>query len=109
MNGEVCQSKDLLVTIQENGIIRRHDTGYILGRLSDHAKYEDLPNETVKPSDWKLLDATDPNWTVTIGKGEINCHSKNIGGVLCRWWGNGEPPSGVKSLEEIKSTHGGNS
>ena len=37
-------------------------------------------------------------WEKTKGDNEIACHSRMIGGVLCRWWGDGEVPSGVEML-----------
>ncbi len=45
---EYCPTKTLLVDIQENGVIRRADTGYIIGRLRDNVPYEDLPGQSEK-------------------------------------------------------------
>ena len=45
MSDASCPSKVILVEIQENGIIRREDTGYLIGRLTEDYKYEDLPDE----------------------------------------------------------------
>lgn len=38
--------KTLKVIIQENGIIRRADTGYLIGRLVKDYKYEYLEDES---------------------------------------------------------------
>ena len=46
MSGDVIETKTLIVDVQANGIIRRHDTGYLIARLTDTAKYEDLPATT---------------------------------------------------------------
>ena len=43
--GDSCPTKTLVVDIQSNGIIRRADTGYLIGRLTDDYSYEDLPDE----------------------------------------------------------------
>jgi len=44
MSNDCIATKELAVIIQENGIIRRADTGYLIGRLVDDYKYEDLPD-----------------------------------------------------------------
>ena len=44
MMGEYIETVKLLVEIQANGIIRRADTGYLIGRLSDDYEYEQLKN-----------------------------------------------------------------
>lgn len=33
----------------------------------------------------------------------VTCHSKIIGGVLCRWWGDGPQPEGVAMLDSLAS------
>ena len=42
MNGKCIDRKIMLVAIQENSIIRRADTGYLIGRLSRNYKYKEL-------------------------------------------------------------------
>lgn len=42
---------------------------------------------------------TNVAWEVE-GEGRAACHSLVIGGVLCRWWGEEEPP-GHKLLEAL--------
>ena len=44
MSDDCIATKELAVIVQENGIIRRADTGYLIGRLVDDYKYENLPN-----------------------------------------------------------------
>jgi len=39
--GDFCDSVDLKVTIQQNGIVRDED-GHILGRLDDDFSFEEL-------------------------------------------------------------------
>jgi len=41
----------VLVEIQENGIIRRADTGYLIGRLSDDYEYERLKDISPEPTE----------------------------------------------------------
>lgn len=41
-----CESKRILVDIQDNGIIRRADTGYLIGNLSRDYPFSDLCNGT---------------------------------------------------------------
>lgn len=37
-------------------------------------------------------------WEHTANPGEVPCHSRLVGGVLCRWWGS-EEPEGVQSID----------
>jgi hypothetical protein len=41
----------------------------------------------VSESDWELS-----------GVSPVTCHSRVIGGVLCRWWGDGDIPVGVEII-----------
>lgn len=43
-----CESKRILVDIQDNGIIRRADTGYLIGNLSRDYPFSDLCHGTVE-------------------------------------------------------------
>ena len=43
MSDDFCPMKQMVVDIQENGIIRQADNGYLIGRLCDYISYEDLP------------------------------------------------------------------
>ena len=38
-------------------------------------------------------------WEHRKEEGEVPCHTRVIGGILCRWWGD-NPPSGVAMLDE---------
>lgn len=49
--------------------------------------------------------ATTPNWYITKNDGEVTCHTRIIGGVLCRWWGDGQPPVGVAILNKAAQEH----
>jgi len=43
MSDDFCPMKQMVVDIQENGIIRQADNGYLIGRICDYVSYEDLP------------------------------------------------------------------
>ena len=47
-----------------------------------------------------FLKDVDSEWDVTHGENEVTCHSRMVGGVLCRWWGDGSDPSGVRFINE---------
>ena len=50
--GDSCPTKTVTVDIQENGIIRRADTGYLIGRLTDDSGIQSLSvNERVVDTD----------------------------------------------------------
>lgn len=42
MGGDSIKSTEIVVEVQENGIIRRADTGYLIGRLVPDYSYEQL-------------------------------------------------------------------
>lgn len=44
------------------------------------------------------------DWQTDIGPNQVTCHSRVIGGVLCRWWGNGPEPEGVAILDKLTTT-----
>jgi len=54
------------------------------------------PAETTKPV-FDLGPTTD-GWQHTHNDNEVPCHSRVIGGVLCRWWGDVEP-AGVHLID----------
>jgi ribA/ribD-fused uncharacterized protein len=37
--------------------------------------------------------------TESEGNPCVPCHARVVGGVLCRWWGDGNPPSGVELID----------
>lgn len=59
----------------------------------------------------KLLDAKRQNflkeysteWEHDVNDGKVMCHHKMIGGVLCRWWGDGPEPKGVAVINAIEA------
>lgn len=54
MSGDCIDTKQITVTVQENGIIRRPD-GYLIARLEDEIKYEDLVDEKPRPCPHDLI------------------------------------------------------
>lgn len=49
--GDAVEVVNMEVVIQDNGIIRRVDNGYIIGRLVDDVRFEDLKNKNEKDDD----------------------------------------------------------
>ena len=46
-----------------------------------------------------ILRNVSSEWSTTAAKGEVTCHTRMVGGVLCRWWGDGPTPPGVKQID----------
>ena len=46
MEADSIGTKELTVYVQENGIIRRKDNDYLIGRLAEDVTYESLPDES---------------------------------------------------------------
>ena len=46
-----------------------------------------------------VLREVSSEWDTTMNDNET-CHSRMIGGVLCRWWGDGSTPEGVKWIDD---------
>lgn len=40
------------------------------------------------------------DWITERQENNVTCHTRIIGGVLCRWWGEGELPPGVRAIDE---------
>ena len=38
-------------------------------------------------------------WEADRGTNAVTCHSRLVGGVLCRWWGDGPAPGGVRAID----------
>jgi len=56
-----------------------------------------------------LLKDVDSGWDVTFGPNEATCHTRMVGGVMCRWWGDGPAPSGVHLINaaiELRAAQG---
>ena len=49
MSDASIETKEILVSVQANGIIRRADTGYLIARLSDGVAYDSLVVYDPKP------------------------------------------------------------
>ena len=52
-----------------------------------------------------VLKTVTSEWDHTHNPGEVACHSRMVGGVLCRWWGNETPP-GVALINEAARKEG---
>lgn len=57
--GDYMESINAAVYIQENGIIRLHDSGLCIGRLSDSVSYQELKHsiKTISKAELKVLTA----------------------------------------------------
>jgi hypothetical protein len=40
------------------------------------------------------------------GNPVVTCHTRVVGGVLCRWWGDDAPPSGVEAIDRAAQPPG---
>lgn len=51
----------------------------------------------------KLLREETSQWEIETkddeGRGVYTCHARVVGGVLCRWWGDGAPPPGAAAID----------
>ena len=52
-------TKDIRVSVQANGLIRRCDTGYLIAKLCEDVTYKDLPDEQVSELE-DMLSKVDP-------------------------------------------------
>ncbi len=43
-------------------------------------------------------------WEREAGPGLVTCNSRVVGGVLCRWWGDGAVPDGVALIDAAASS-----
>lgn len=50
-----------------------------------------------------ILKDVDSDWDTEKNEGAVTCHSRMIGGVLCRWWGDGPEPSGIVKINAALS------
>jgi hypothetical protein len=48
-----------------------------------------------------ILKEVTTEWVTEREAGKITCHTRMIGGVLCRWWGDGPPPPGARALTDL--------
>jgi len=51
-----------------------------------------------------ILKDVDSEWDTEKSDNIVTCHYRMIGGVLCRWWGDGPEPSGVKKIDAALSS-----
>ncbi len=58
-NDASIDTKDLRVSVQANGLIRRADTGYLIAKLCEDVTYKDLPDEQVSELE-DMLSKVDP-------------------------------------------------
>lgn len=74
-------------------------------------KIEAEAARVAQPSDPRgaALEPDTNGWTVdtteTEGRQIVTCHTRVIGGVLCRWWGDGPQPTGVEILDAAALRH----
>ena len=46
-----------------------------------------------------LLKEITSGWETEKSEGAVTVHHRMVGGVLCRWWGDGQPPEGVALID----------
>lgn len=77
--------------------------------------YEEIPgsplqslpiDEVQEPPSPSLLMGDSQGWIAERDPGTVPCHSRVIGGVLCRWWGD-TPPPGVARLDTLETPERG--
>ena len=82
-------------------LLSRHDRNRIskhILRLEIEAK--GAAPEPRAPQSFPVHDISDGAWHTESSEGIVTCHSRVIGGVLCRWWGD-IAPAGVAMLDEV--------
>lgn len=80
-----------------NWSIRKDVKGSLWVSENGDPEVEYLPKQA--GGNFLTNDTTD--WKSERGHGAIACHTRVIGGVLCRWWGE-EEPRGVRILDRAE-------
>lgn len=45
------------------------------------------------------------SWHVFVNPPAMTVHTRDVGGVLCRWWGDGPVPAGVALIDAAAALH----
>lgn len=56
-------------------------------------------NKRLKKENPNFLREVSSEWETTMNDDSVTCHDRMVGGVLCRWWGDGETPEGVAVID----------
>lgn len=65
-----------------------------------HDLCPEFRGQLLSKSPANILRNVSSEWSTTAAKGEVTCHTRMVGGVLCRWWGGGPTPPGVRQIDK---------
>lgn len=90
--GAIVSLQDQIAKLESDMAWIRRRTGF----------WGEVPSEPLTSHKNLLRDET-AKWEVQKtdcdGNPVVTCHTRVVGGVLCRWWGDEAPPSGVEAID----------